>query len=312
MGVVALMGVLGVLQTVSASALEGVPPELLDVEVRAVEVDAEGVLWVGVREGGLARVADGEVEWVSTGRVRGIADLTEISGVLWATGLGGVSRRDGDGWADVELPFESRVVFGVRPGADDDQVWFGTNAGAARLRGSEWTTVVGSDGLPHGVVHQVVVEGNDVVWFLCRTGVARMEGDVLQVFRPDLNFRAGVIGPDGRPWFGTSGGLLRWTGSDFVSEITGVTLYPALTASDGALWAGSASDGVLRYLDGRWTRPVPELEGLEVFDVTEDRAGAIWIASSVGLRRLPPGTFTRDPVGRESDPHQAREFYLPF
>lgn len=284
------IGCLCMLQAPSESARAGVPVELMDAEVRAVEFDADGTLWVVTRENGLARI-DGEgLQWVSSGALpRGIADLAAIDQVLWAVGLEGTGRLGADGWTAVDVPNQPRLVFGAVGGGPVGGIWLGTSVGAAHGSERGWTTMSESDGLPHAVVHQVLVEPGGDVWFLCRRGVARLRGGSLEVFRTDLNFRAGLVGPDGHPWFGTSGGLQRWTGSEFQSELAGVVPYPKLVASDGTVWAGSASDGVLRYRDGVWSRPLPELDGHEVFDVAEGPDGAIWIGTSVGLRRLVVG-----------------------
>lgn len=283
MGSVLSVGCLCLLQAVGGAHTRDVPPELRDAEVRAVAVDARGDLWVGVRDRGLARVRDGRAEWIRSERLpAGVADIVDLAGEVWVSGLGGVGRGSPSAWTALELPGRPRVVFGTADG-----VWFGTSAGAARRSEGRWTLYDESDGLPNAVVHQVLVDGDGAVWFLCRTGLARLSDGAIDVYRPEVNFRNGVIGPDGRPWFGTTAGLLRWTGMDFVSELEGVTPYPRLVATDGSVWAGSASHGVFRHDGTEWTKPVAELDGHEVFDVAEGPAGDIWIASAVGLRHLP-------------------------
>lgn len=268
-------------------ASAGLPPELTVAEVRAVEVDGEGTVWVGVRDAGLVKLSDGEFRSESSAMLpEGIADLLFGRSGLWAVGLGGVARRSGGSWQTVELPNAPRVVFSVTPGGADETLWFGTNRGAVALEAGEWTVVSEDDGLPHAVVHQVLVDGDGSVWFLCRRGLARLDDGVLQVFHPDLNFRRGIVGPDGLPWFGTSAGLLRWNGASFEVELDGVVPYPLALGPDESLWAGSASDGVLRYVDGGWSEPLPELAGVEVFDIATDGDGAVWIASQIGLRRV--------------------------
>ena len=124
------------------------------------------------------------------------------------------------------------------------------------------------------------------MWFLCRAGLARMFEGRIEWFHEDVNFRNGLVGPDGLPWFGTSIGLLRWTGTGFERELDGVTVYPRLVASDGSVWAGSAANGVFRRDAEGWTQPLPDLAGHEVFDVAEGPSGTMWIASAVGLRAV--------------------------
>ncbi|MEM7415859.1 MAG: hypothetical protein AAF389_10215 [Gemmatimonadota bacterium] len=278
------------LQTVPDPTTDRLPPDLIAAEVRAVEVDSDGAVWVGVRDRGLLEMV-GEVvrPHADPSLPEGIADLLGDSSGLWAVGLGGVARRTEGRWHAVELPNAPRVVFSVTSEPDSGRHWFGTNRGAALLHAGAWTVLTEADGLPHAVVHQVLVEPDGVVWLLCRRGLARLVDGTIEVFRPDLNFRRAVVGPDGRPWFGTSGGLLRWNGEDFDVDLDGIVPYPLVTTVDGSVWAGSASDGLLRYAAGVWGAPIPALEDVEVFDVARAPDGAIWVASQDGLRRIPPG-----------------------
>jgi ligand-binding sensor domain-containing protein len=279
-----------VLQVAAAAHSSQVPAELAGAEVRALEVDSSGAVWVGVEDRGLGRIRDGIVHWEESDQLpRGIADLTEVRGTLWAAGLGGASRRQNSDWRSVEVPGAPRVVFSVSPGSDPGELWFGTSGGAVHVTEDGVSTYDETNGLPHRVVHQAFEDRHGAVWFLCRAGVARLVGGRIQAFYEGVNFRSGLIGPDGLPWFGTSLGLLRWTGSGFVLELEGITIYPRLVASDGSVWVGSASEGVLRHDGAGWTRPIPELLGHEVFDVAEGPSGEVWIGSAVGLRVVNPG-----------------------
>ena len=105
-------------------------------------------------------------------------------------------------------------------------------------------------------------------------------------------FRSGLIGPDGNPWLGTSDGIRRREGGRWIEELPGITIYPETVDESGAVWAGSASDGVFRWSDGRWRSvPLPDAyRDAEVFDVEIDTGGRVWIATSRGLVRLAPRT----------------------
>jgi ligand-binding sensor domain-containing protein len=269
---------------------QAVPDELQTFEARAIEATADGALWIG-GPGGLARLDGSGLTWITSADgalPEGIADLQEISGALWATGPGGAAVRGADGWErrDGLGSPAPRVVFGVSPGRYPGEVWFATSSGAIR-QGQRPLTLVAGDGLPHAVVHDVVVDTTGRVWILCRTGLAVLRDGALEVVRTEANFRAGLIGPDGAPWLGTSEGLLRWSDGQWVRELPGVTPYPRLVASDGSVWSGSASSGLLRRAVGSWSAvPLPGHDGVEVFDVAEAHDGSIWVATATGVVRL--------------------------
>lgn len=264
--------------------------DLLGRESRAVAVDRDGVLWVGVVGVGLARVDSAGVTVLEAGdglASEGVADLLERDGRLWAVGLGGAAVREGRRWRALPDPggLGARVAFRVRP-TTGGGVWLATSAGAARLGPGGVTTLTEADGLPHAVVHDVVEEPDGTVWLACRRGLARRRPDGAQeVFFPELNVRAGAQGADGVLWFGTSDGLVGWDGRRWSRQLRGRTVYPRALAS-GALWSGSASSGIFR-LDqaGQWIPvPVPKrLEGTEVHDLAEGPGGTVWLATSAGV-----------------------------
>jgi len=264
--------------------------DLLERESRAVAVDRDGVLWVGVVGVGLARVDGAGVTVLDAGdglASEGVADLLEGDGRLWAVGLGGAAVREGGLWRALADPggLEARVVFRVRP-TTGRGVWLATSAGAVRLGPGGVRTLTEADGLPHAVVHDVMEEPDGTVWLACRRGLARRGPDGAQaVFLPELNVRAGARGANGVLWFGTSDGMVGWDGRRWSRQLRGRTVYPRALAS-GALWAGSASSGPFRLDEaGRWVPvPVPErLEGAEVHDLAEGPDGTIWLATSAGV-----------------------------
>ena len=285
---------LAVLQVGPAWVEDSVPDVLLDVEVRSVAVTPDGSTWFGVPDRGLAWFDGSQVRWVSPGdgfTPEGVSDLlVDRSGQLWAVGLGGYSVLGGSGWIGSPStgPLTPRVVFTADEDPSTGAIWLSGTEGAARWLEGDWTVFDERAGLPHAVVHAAHTDMAGVTWFACRRGLARLGPSGLEILFPELNFRSIVESGDGELWFGTSDGVLNWNGLEWTHDLRGLTVYPRLVATDGSIWAGSASSGVYRYWRGSW-HPVSltaRFLGAEVFDLDEALDGSIWIATSAGVIRL--------------------------
>lgn len=268
--------------------------ELPDAPVRSIGVTADGSVWLGVQGEGLVRMRGGTTERTTEadGLVsNGVAGLLEDSdGRLWAVGLGGTSVWDGRSWS-ARNEFDGlspRVVFSAHQEAGGAAVWLGSNVGAIRVVGDQVSSVTEQQGLPHSVVHEVLVDSDGVRWFACRRGLARQSGDEIEVFFPETNFRSIVAAPNGVRWFGTSRGVVSWDGETWQWHVEGQATLPAIVADDGSVWATVEEGALLRFHDGEWSEvSLPqELEGAAVFDAAQASDGSIWVATSLGAARL--------------------------
>ena len=115
---------------------------------------------------------------------------------------------------------------------------------------------------------------------------------------PQQTVQAVAQTQDGFLWIGTTGGLLRFDGSRFVTYERGNTpafkensVFSLMTAKDGTLWIGTEGGGLMRMRDGRF-RTFGAADGLLdgfVRATLEDARGAIWIGTDNGLFRLANG-----------------------
>ena len=112
-----------------------------------------------------------------------------------------------------------------------------------------------------------------------------------------------AIAKDGKGylWFGTSNGLNRYNGYDFVNyfssgndstSIPGNYISALLTDMQGRLWIGCLSTGLARYDEAAghfagYDLPAApgEPEPFYIYDIKSDRSGVIWAATSHGLFR---------------------------
>ncbi len=265
-------------------------------EVRALLFGPEGSEWFAVRDVGLAQRRSGQ--WVThneeSGLVsNGVAGLALLGGEVLAVGFGGWSvLRDGAWQAHPDVGGRTaRVVFSVTP--HDGALWFGAVGFAARLEGDGWRHWTTEDGLPHQVVHQVLVDRSGSAWFACRRGLARLVDGEFEVFRPDLNFRSIVEDDSSRIWFGTSDGIWAYHAGEWQQFLPGSTVMPATVDRNGILWAMTEEQGAFSFDGSEWRR-YGEAEGLlsnVIFDIAQAPDGAIWFATDRGASRLElPGT----------------------
>ena len=112
---------------------------------------------------------------------------------------------------------------------------------------------------------------------------------------PEETVQAFAQTPDHFLWIGTSGGLVRFDGAQFVvfnrdntPAFRENSVFSLLASKDGVLWVGTEGAGLLSYSDGvfrAWSRKEGLTNGY-VRALCRDRAGDIWIGTDDGLFRL--------------------------
>ena len=226
-----------------------------------VFADREGNIWVGT-DNGLLRISQGKLSRYTTND--GLSDNT-----IWV----------------------------VTQGMDGD-LWIGTAKGLNRFHNGRFIVYTRSEQLPNDNIEAVCAAMDGAIWIVTHEG--------LRVFR-DGQFRkvenapAGIsssglfqIHQDrrGRLWFVVGGSLYLYDNGAFklYGRDFGIPEHSiAAITSDhtGAIWIGAADSSLYRLDSDRAVRCSPE-EGLsgDVQQIFEDRAGNIWITTSVGITRL--------------------------
>lgn len=196
---------------------------------------ADGLLWLGLQY----LDSDGDA------RPYGVAivDLT-LGGVSYHH-EGGISRKSG------VLPIPNDVV---DVAFLDEEVWFASGSGAARLKGEQLRIWTEADELRSEILHGVVATEGGLVYVASASGVGQFDGAHWS-YPPALNL--------------VTNGLARGT--------------------DGRLWLGT--DAGLVVYDGRSTERFERRDGLaddRVLDVAVDYLGRIWARGVEGLSIINP------------------------
>ena len=283
-------------------------------DIRALLVDADGVLWVAARGKPLSMYNG--VLWQELGDATGqrptnVSALAQTADrVVWAAEPGrGVWRVQG----------QEATLLTTRDGLASDQVtglgvdaagdlWVSTIKGVSRWDGEGWESYTQSEGLP-ATESVALAAGGDaagqgVAWVgALKDGVARYQdgawaaygaADGLPTTRP-LSIAADGAGV----WLGYTaarGGAARqlahFDGADwtFIAAEQGLPAADPLALLDDAawLWVGTDGLGLARYADGAWERwtPADGLASGKITALAADGAGVLWIGTSAGLTRL--------------------------
>jgi len=259
--------------------------------------DRSGKIWFGTRNSGIAVFDRGVDTWSYFSEQDGLSSdgilslFQDTEGNIWAAGGAGYSVYNGERWSKSDSLGGSsvRVAYSVS-GDSDGHVWLGANGGASIYNGTEWRFFNQTDNLPHRVVHDVYMEG-ETVWFACREGLARWDGQKMHILFEQENFRSIVSDKNGTIWFGTGGsGLYEYRAGTWKKHLDGKTVLPQIIDRSGNLWSATEGNGAYAYDGTDWHYYDME-DGLisnTVYSIAEASDGSIWFGTDKGVSIYAP------------------------
>ena len=251
---------------------DGVPPELRRAKTLAMIQDRDENIWVGSDDG------------------------------LFRVNTHGAARLDASPHEAITALLEDR----------EGNLWTGGANGIERLRDSVFATYSIANGLPsdaNGPVYADVDDQNSLarLWFAPIEGglYSHHLGKVTPLVQAGLDKDVvySIAGRNGELWIGRQrGGLthLKPDSGSFQSTtyakadgLAQNSVFAVSTSRDGAVWAGTLSGGVSRFLQGRFTTytTADGLASNSISSILEDSTGAMWFATPGGLSALKDGAW---------------------
>jgi signal transduction histidine kinase/ligand-binding sensor domain-containing protein len=276
--------------------------QLPDDAVFGLFVDRQGALWIAT-DGGMTVYRDGRFKTVGLGdglpQQRFTFASQTTDGDIWVGGGEHLFHGHQGVFRERVLPFH---VTGIRAFAATQRgLWIGTASGLVLLSGQNAERFTTTDGLPSNEVTALRADG-DALWIGTQRGAVYWGGGAFRKLPKELGSTqiwAIACDRDGSTWFATRSGLMRLRGDDLAvfKELHGLSnnwIKSVFEDADGSLWLG----GGLGTLDQFRAGPVTTYsrsEGLPaqaVWSVFDDRHGDVWIGMEEGgLARLSRGTL---------------------
>jgi len=277
------------------------PPDApAGTEVNTIWGEQSGLLWFGTDQG-VTRFSS-SAGWEPMDEASSTYIQTIWSGRpadLWfGTDGAGVLHNRSNRWEafTTEDGLPSNRVLSIW-GRGSNEVWVGTDQGAARYTGRSWEMETAAGGLVGQDVRAIWGDGRSTYWFGTEAGLSRLEGETWTSFTtadglPDDSVLALWGDGEGTLWIGTEGGLARFDGEAWTTYTTADGLVShrinvLYGDNTGTLWAGT-QEGASAFDGQTWTTytAASGLANDDVRAVWQDTTGTLWLGTAGGLNRF--------------------------
>jgi ligand-binding sensor domain-containing protein/signal transduction histidine kinase len=274
--------------------------------VRALAQTRDGYLWVGTDDGvsrfdGVRFVSFGLQEGFHGGPVQAL--LGDSRGALWIGSIGGGLGRWQGGVLrtfTVTDGLPSSTITALAEGKDG-RLWIGTQAGLAVWEQGKLKPPEGAGELAGKSIAAIFAGAQGTVWVAVEgTGIFFQQGHGFHQLRePQLdgllrNPHCVLVDRAGRLWIGAGDAFLLcrdahgWHTYDIPRHFGGHYIGALAEEADGTVWAGSVSEGLFHFKDGR-LEAINAGSGLSdnlVEALLVDREGKLWVGTHGGLNRI--------------------------
>jgi len=275
--------------------------------VWSIHEDAAGTLWVGA-DSGLWRWAPGAPKRYPIPGMR-IGDLSEADDGHLVIGIRDRALKQliHDRIEPYPIRSANRPMAPLQDAEVDSNkllrdrdggLWIAT-AGRGLIHASRGRvdTFAMSDGLAGNVSCSLFEDREGTIWAATTGGLDRFQQSSVVTFSTKQGLLTDAVvsvlgGSDGTVWLAAREGVMRWKDGHFTAFRRTSGLPDDATQSlfedpRGRVWV--FTKGGLAYFDGRRFVPVPGVSSKEVFSITGDESGNLWLSGDAGLTHLLAG-----------------------
>jgi signal transduction histidine kinase/ligand-binding sensor domain-containing protein len=279
-------------------------------------------LWIGT-DNGVERWNGAELTQTGVSpaleRVQTLAMMRDQEANIWIGTAAGLLRSNAAGVSPLAEPGQ-RLGVGIAALFEDRErnLWIGGTQGIERLRDSAFLTYSTPGGQHSDNNGPLYVDQQNRTWFAPADGglswLKGIETGHVKDASLDKDVVYSITGGDDELWIARQrGGLtrLRYESGSFTSQtftqadgLAQNSIYAVHRSRDGTVWAGSLSNGVSRFKNGRFTNytTATGLSSNSIVSIAEGADGTMWFATPNGLSTLLPQNRWRTYTAREGLP----------
>jgi ligand-binding sensor domain-containing protein/signal transduction histidine kinase len=301
---------------VSRTKLESLAPS---IQVRAINADREGNLWLGTNGEGLMRFKDRPIRIFT--KADGLPNnvpmtvLSKHDGSLWVgNNCGGLSVFNGERFKTYNEKdgLSNSCVWALAEGKSGE-LWVGTwGGGLFRFADSHFAQFNSRQGLAGDVVRAITTARDGSLWIATDGGLSHMVNGQFHNYSITDGLSSNRVvnvyqDRHGGIWVGTSRGVNRMTGDRFAPVLSAHEIFDPRYISLGEdssadLYALSAPKGVDR-IEGN--QLVEVNHDLDLLSMVTSHRGELWFTGGNGIFRFSAAAFRQSHGDQENPPDYA-------